>query len=671
VGRILLYYGLLLIVLLLAFQPFGDMLGHYFTKTETGGVLHSARIESVGDFVRIVTSSIKSRFNPRAIYFRPSMTLSFSLDYALWGFHPMGYQLTDLLLHMGVAGFLFRVVYLFNGRDVWAGALAGSIYTLHPILVEVVPAVVHRQESLMACFLLLGLWAFYRREYEGGGRIVLAVALASFVAAVGGKESGIIFLPLVLVHLWIYNPTGRTTRVERLAATLRRGIPYLVTAGLYVGWWAYVTRYRALVGGGKTFKRPILRGSWWKSLYEQLYVFPARSIPFYFHALVSPFDALYERFGALLRVSGLTRLATGYFTGSSPGVTAVAWLLVLTVAVLGLRRWRRLPPSSGEGGMFAWERIPDLVLFGALLGLAGFPLYFSVIREMIARSYHGEGFAWLTALMESRERIALSGYVARARFRLLGLLVAAGVGALLVRSIYGRGLTSAVRGMSRWVEKTLGPRKPLAFHTAWLMIPALFYSITNIRSFKHSYHGVVPLAALGATLAVGSLRSIGDVLAGNREQSSFASGALPFLTGLTSTLVAGLVLIHLALLVNVSPLLVDYPAWDHGQRVTRQYHRMLLYQLEQLPPGSTVDLEGIPWWTGKSRDFPHFHLISPAMHPKPWVWMHLEGRDITVRKVGLTSFPEPCPCHLWLEKRQLGSHSFSFVTHPGWRVARE
>ncbi len=312
----------LLVVLVSALWPFADALGFYFAKSGIEEMLVSARIASPADLGRILTQPVLSGVRADAIYYRPVSTLSLSLDFALWEYGARGYHALDLLLHAAVAGFLFHLAYVMSDRYVWIGLVSGLLYTLHPITVEVVPAVAHRQQTLMAVFLLIGLIASFHHSHRDGGGGWLMMALASFLLSVGAKETGIIFLPLVLTHLLLYDRGEGGSWGTRISGSLRRWLPYVGTGAAYVLWWGWVTRARAFVGGGTSMQPPILRRSILHSLHLQLFVYPPRIFPRYFEALLAP----------------VWYFPRSWF-GSLPGASAaVPWALphVLVVVLSGI-----------------------------------------------------------------------------------------------------------------------------------------------------------------------------------------------------------------------------------------------------------------------------------------------------------------------------------------------
>ena len=105
-------------------------------------------------------------------YYRPLQTLTYLLDYQLWGLRPWGFHLTNMLLHAGTAVLLYRLglVVLRDARAALAGAL---LFAVHPIHTEAVTYVSGRSDPL-AAFLMLAAALWFVR---GGWWIVASTFL--------------------------------------------------------------------------------------------------------------------------------------------------------------------------------------------------------------------------------------------------------------------------------------------------------------------------------------------------------------------------------------------------------------------------------------------------------------------------------------------------------------
>lgn len=592
------YWGSFTLVVLSAVWPFRSVLSYYFTKPDTFQFIHSSRLRSPADLVRILTHPVKSLLHENEVWYRPVNSLSYSLDYALWGLEPFGYHLTDLILHAAVAGLLFCFVYRVHRGDLATAVLAGGLYTFHPLLFDVVPIMAYRHVLLPTVFLLGGMVAFWHHEYGGGGTGARVLSLVCFLLAAGSKETGLLFLPLVALLLVLFGGREGEGWLRRGRRKLRRLAPYVGLALLYVGWWGYVTGWRVFVGGGNTLHRTMLRGSVLQTLRFIVYGGLIRNTPFYFSAVLTPFEPLAVPLQE--GVNGILAVPAWYFSG----VTS-AWIPALPLSfAAALVLWRTgrrafAPGSSGSPRRMASGAGRLLLGFG-LLWLLAFPLCARAVRAVVLHAYEGTTLPWLTAAMESRQKFPVSRYQDRALGYLLTggvflCLLGAGVVALLDPDPRRR-YSEALRRLTRELRR---PRyRPGWFHLGWFLLPGLFFGLTRIAGYDNVYPGVPPLSALTATLLVGSVR--GWVRAGKRVfgRTGTEAGMLPAGRALghgTLAVAAGLLV---GLLFLGSPWVNREFERVYGpvQMSHKRYFRALKPALRKLPPGSEVRLLKVPTW---------------------------------------------------------------------------
>ena len=84
--------------------------------------------------------------------YRPVVTLSYFVDYSLWHLNPMGYHLTNIVLHTLNSVLLFFFVQLMV-KNTPVAFLASLFFICHPVLSEAVNAVSYREDILAAAFL--------------------------------------------------------------------------------------------------------------------------------------------------------------------------------------------------------------------------------------------------------------------------------------------------------------------------------------------------------------------------------------------------------------------------------------------------------------------------------------------------------------------------------------
>lgn len=142
-------------------------------------------------------------------YWRPIFSISLALDYSLWGLNPLGFHLTNVLLH----ALNTVLLYSLSKKLLNTGAVFASLlFALHPIQAHAVNVVSIRGDLLAACFTILALYAFVARK-------TVAFAVAVLVALLS-KETSMV-LPVALLFARIFTPRDhRGTKIALAFAIL-------------------------------------------------------------------------------------------------------------------------------------------------------------------------------------------------------------------------------------------------------------------------------------------------------------------------------------------------------------------------------------------------------------------------------------------------------------------
>src|SRR5208337_3141021 len=144
----------------------------------------------------------------------PLTWLSFMVDSQLFGLHPGGYFLTNLLFHLANALLLFGWL-LRTTRAPGRSFLAAALFALHPLHVESVAWATERKDVLSTFFWLLTMWAYvWYAERPRLGRY--ALILVCFCLGLMAKPM-LVTLPgaLLLLDYW---PLGRLSLGPAAAA---------------------------------------------------------------------------------------------------------------------------------------------------------------------------------------------------------------------------------------------------------------------------------------------------------------------------------------------------------------------------------------------------------------------------------------------------------------------
>ena len=172
--------------------------------------------------------------DPRANeQYYPLVFTSFWVEKRLWGLHPFGYHLVNILLHAASALLLWRLLRRLAVPGAWFGA---ALFALHPVCVESVAWVTERKNTLSLALSLLAALAYLawadRRAAAGDRRgrrgrepsppwhrrpgALWAAALALFTLALLTKTTAALLPAVLLVIAWWRNGRLRGSEVRPL-----------------------------------------------------------------------------------------------------------------------------------------------------------------------------------------------------------------------------------------------------------------------------------------------------------------------------------------------------------------------------------------------------------------------------------------------------------------------
>ena len=136
---------------------------------------------------------------PFEAHYWPLLYTSFWLEHRLWGFEPLGFHASNLLLHGVNALLLWRLLLRLGVPGAW---LIAAFFAVHPLRVEPVAWVMSRKDLLSSCFYLLAAGAWLRfREGPAEARARAYLALLGFFALGMFSKTSVITLPAALLVL--------------------------------------------------------------------------------------------------------------------------------------------------------------------------------------------------------------------------------------------------------------------------------------------------------------------------------------------------------------------------------------------------------------------------------------------------------------------------------------
>lgn len=179
------------------------------------------------DYSDIITNqSIKKPWPPGRVLFakppsgtagRPVVNLSLAMTYELAGLKPLGYHLFDVAVHAANALILFAILTILF-KSLWKSSpdpsrawirqaeipafFAAISWSVHPLATSAVSLCFHRPETLCAFFCLATVFLAIKGFHAPRPRPWHIAASASFLLAVGSKETAVA-APTMVLALWM------------------------------------------------------------------------------------------------------------------------------------------------------------------------------------------------------------------------------------------------------------------------------------------------------------------------------------------------------------------------------------------------------------------------------------------------------------------------------------
>ncbi|MBV8879352.1 MAG: tetratricopeptide repeat protein [Planctomycetaceae bacterium] len=259
--------------------------GRFLNFDDDGNFLANPHYRGLG------LENLKWMFTDHAGHYIPLTWMTLGLDYVLWGMNPLGYHLTNVLLHALNAALCF---FVFDGllrrarpgedpaSRAWIAAAGALLFSLHPLRVESVAWITERRDVLCGAFFLLSLLAYLRSIDDPSRRKWLGLSLAAFAGSMLSKTLGMTLpVVLVLIDAW---PLGRFRR-ERPTAVLIEKLPFvalMLTAAAVSAWAEHAVKAVYSVQD-YPLVQSLAQPGYRISFYVRKMLFPAGLSPLYFY----------------------------------------------------------------------------------------------------------------------------------------------------------------------------------------------------------------------------------------------------------------------------------------------------------------------------------------------------------------------------------------------------
>lgn len=573
-----------------------------FTDTDEFSLIESSRIDSPGDVERIFTNQLFNGYGGEGIgigqFYRPVSNLSYGLDYALWGYDPFGYHLTDVLLHIITTVTVFFLIYKLAKRSLPVAWLGSMIFAIHPILIEVIPSSTRRHDILVTLFVLLSFLFFLTHLSRARGKFWLIVSLFAYVLALGSKEIAVTLPLIILSYLMIFPPWPAAGKKTKAWQAITAILPYLALTIFFLLWRTIILR------GTAGYLRPSV-----SSLANEIF-FYGKIIKDYFLDLLHP--------GGLAASFISTSPGTAAIVISTLGCLIFCFSLVELAPVLYSHIREKCGPvrkiviialaSGAIISLFLVISYPDLAY-----------VYNGFIQNIYGGVPHTE---FLTVRIL---QIDQSGWLQIAQYRVKNFLIILFSFLFFLFTVLALAISS--RGKLKKLASDSEEGRLVLFLASWVLIPLIIYVVTKTFCHYYIYFSLLPISMIWALLVVRGVELI------RTKTRSYYSRSKDRFTSLKTGNAVLAFLACMSFFLVAPPFENDVGEWTDNAVITQMLLSNIAKTMQNLPSDATLDINDIPnHITSHEAAFNHpRQVVYPYTHTlKSWLNLYYPGNNITI-----------------------------------------
>jgi len=197
--------GCAIFIFIATFSVYFNTMENDFIWDDEYLILNNSQVKSFSHIDNVFKTYVGFGSENVNTFYRPLQELSNMLDYFLWGEDPMGFHLTNVLLHSAFAILAFIFIF-YVSANIPVAFIAALLLGVHPVNTEAVAYIAGRADSLYSIFFLLSLISFVR--YSGhiikGKNCLMLIISANifFILALLSKEVSLVLPLLVILYIF-------------------------------------------------------------------------------------------------------------------------------------------------------------------------------------------------------------------------------------------------------------------------------------------------------------------------------------------------------------------------------------------------------------------------------------------------------------------------------------
>lgn len=221
-----------LLVALLALFVYLNTLGHGFVFDDNGFIVKNTFIQNSRILDIFSYEFLRHSWEDLDVN-RPLMVISLMFDFSIWHLNPMGYHLTNLILHAAnTIIFLYLLKSIFSNSRI--PILAVLLFAVHPVHIQAVNAINFREDLLVTFFYMLSLACFIRGVDSNNSMWRFFLSFWFYLLALLSKEMAITLPLICFIYLTAWKQARRQWWVFA---------GYILVTAVYLLFFLYIKQF--------------------------------------------------------------------------------------------------------------------------------------------------------------------------------------------------------------------------------------------------------------------------------------------------------------------------------------------------------------------------------------------------------------------------------------------
>ncbi|HHT9142816.1 MAG TPA: tetratricopeptide repeat protein [Candidatus Wujingus californicus] len=218
---------------------FSNSMNNGFVYDDSVTIVNNCLIKSWNNFHNVF--SFNYFILSGELSYRPVVTLTYFIDYFIWGTKSTGFHLTNIFLQLANSLLLYVLIKQITKSSKIA-LISALLFTTHPVLTETVNSISYREDLLAVFFSIIAFILFLKSDNRILGKnkfiIYYAASLVSYLFALFSKEVAITLLPILILLNIFYSSPGTT--LQTILIRIK---------GIYIGYFLITCAYLTIQFG--------------------------------------------------------------------------------------------------------------------------------------------------------------------------------------------------------------------------------------------------------------------------------------------------------------------------------------------------------------------------------------------------------------------------------------